>query len=326
LKLFICEFITGGGLYREPLPPSLLKEGTMMRDAVLHDFSALENMQILMSYDARLAKPSGVMEAIAIAEQDDVWATWASCMAEADAVLLIAPETGGYLAQLSAIAERLNKMVLGCHAQAVQIASDKYQTYQHLKRHNIQTPSTYLYADWPQSQGAWVAKPIDGAGCADAAVFENPHQLDAWMQTRKQSHIIQPFVEGIPASFSMLCKAGKAYLLTCNRQKIRFNDAELEYQGGVINELIEYRDAFQHVAEKIAQVFSGLAGYVGVDLIVNGDDIYVLEINPRLTTSYVAMHQACGVNPARMLLDLFYNEAFELPAIAYRKVDISLGS
>ncbi len=326
MKLFICEFITGGGLYREPLPPSLLKEGTMMRDAVLHDFSALENMQILMSYDARLAKPSGEMDAIAIAEQDDVWETWASCMVQADAVLLIAPETGGYLSQLSAMAERLNKMVLGCHTQSVQIVSDKYQTYQHLKRQNIQTPSTYLYADWPQSQGAWVAKPIDGAGCADTAVFENPHHLDAWMQTRKQSHIIQPFVEGIPASFSMLCKAGKAYLLTCNRQKIRFNDAELEYQGSVVNELIEYRDAFQHVAEKIAEAFSGLVGYVGVDLIVTGDDIYVLEINPRLTTSYVAMHQACGVNPARMLLDLFYNEAFELPAIAYRKVDISLGS
>lgn len=298
----------------------------MMRDAVLHDFSALENMQILMTYDARLAKPSGVMDAIAITKQDDVWTTWASCMAQADAVLLIAPETGGYLSQLSAMAERLNKMVLGCHTQSVQIVSDKYQTYQQLKQHNIQTPSTYLYANWPQSQGAWLAKPIDGAGCADTAVFENPHHLDAWMQTRKQSHIIQPFIEGIPASFSMLCKAGKAYLLTCNRQKIRFNDAELEYQGSVVNELIEYRDAFQHVAEKIAEAFSGLVGYVGVDLIVTGDDIYVLEINPRLTTSYVAMHQACGVNPARMLLDLFYNEAFELPAIAYRKVDISLGT
>ena len=298
----------------------------MMRDAVLHDFSALENMQILMTYDARLAKPSGVMDAIAIADQYDVWATWDSCMAQADAVLLIAPETGGYLAQLSAMAERLNKMVLGCHTQAVQIAADKYQTYQYLKRHNIQTPSTYLYAVWPQSQGTWVAKPIDGAGCADTAVFENPHQLDAWMQTRKQSHIIQPFVEGIPASFSMLCKAGKAYILACNRQKMRFNDTKLEYQGGVVNELVEYRGAFQHLAERIAQAFPGLAGYVGVDLIVNGDDIHVLEINPRLTTSYVAMHQACGVNPARMLLDLFYNEAFELPAIAYRKVDISLGS
>ena len=124
----------------------------------------------------------------------------------------------------------------------------------------------------------------------------------------------------------MLCKAGKAYLLACNRQKMRFNGTKLKYQGGVVNDLIKYRDAFQHVAEKIAQAFSGLAGYVGVDLVVNGDDIHVLEINPRLTTSYVAMHQACGVNPARMLLDLFYNDTFNPPAIAYRKVDISLGS
>ena len=298
----------------------------MMRDAVLHDFSAVENMQILTTYDARLSKPFGVTDALAINEQDDVWATWASCMAQSDAVLLVAPETGGYLAQLSATAERLNKMVLGCHTQAVEIAADKYQTYQHLKRHNIQTPSTYLYADWPQSECAWIGKPIDGAGCSDTEVFESTHQLDVWMQTRKESHIIQPFVQGVPASFSMLCKSGKAYLLACNRQKMRFNDTKLEYQGGVVNDLIEYRDAFQHIAEKIAQAFSGLAGYVGVDLVVNGDDMYVLEINPRLTTSYVALHQACGVNPARMLLDLFYNDTFALPAIAYRKVDISLGS
>lgn len=298
----------------------------MMRDAVLHDFSSLENIQILTTYDARLSKPFGVTDALAINEQDDVWATWASCMAQSDAVLLVAPETGGYLAQLSAMAERLNKMVLGCDTQAVQITTNKYQTYQHLKRHNIQTPSTYLYADWPQSECAWIGKPIDGAGCSDTEVFESTHQLDVWMQTRKESHIIQPFVQGVPASFSMLCKAGKAYLLACNRQKMRFNDTKLEYQGGVVNDLIEYRDAFQHIAEKIAQAFSGLAGYVGVDLVVNGDDMYVLEINPRLTTSYVALHQACGVNPARMLLDLFYNDPFAPPAIAYRKVDISLGS
>jgi len=51
----------------------------------------------------------------------------------------------------------------------------------------------------------------------------------------------------------------------------------------------------------------------------------VLEINPRLTTSYVGMHRAIGFNPARLVLDMFYNDAFELPlTIARNVVVISL--
>ena len=30
-------------------------------------------------------------------------------------------------------------------------------------------------------------------------------------------------------------------------------------------------------------------GYVGVDVLVNGDDIYILEINPRITTSIAGL-------------------------------------
>jgi predicted ATP-grasp superfamily ATP-dependent carboligase len=326
LKIFICEFITGGGLYREPLPPSLLKEGEMMRDAVLRDFSQIQDVEITFTYDARLARPINATQALAISPADDVWLIWQSCMKAADAVLLIAPESDGALAELTSMAERLQKMILGCRCSAVRVAADKYQTYQTLKHHHIRTIPAYLYQEWQPTQGNWVAKPIDGAGCADTAIFDDESQLDIWMQGRKDTHIIQPLQVGIAASFSMLCKDGKAYLLACNRQKITMQAGQIVYEGSVLNALAQYQEPFDLVAQSIAQAITGLSGYVGVDLVVDGDDIYVVEINPRLTTSYVAMHQACGANPARMLLDLFYNDTFTLPAIAYRKVDISLGS
>jgi predicted ATP-grasp superfamily ATP-dependent carboligase len=88
----------------------------------------------------------------------------------------------------------------------------------------------------------------------------------------------------------------------------------------------ENRGAFNELAQKIAQAMPNLAGYIGVDLIVHQGEFFVLEVNPRLTTSYVALHQACGCNPAQMLLDLFYNEVFKLPAIAHHKVEISLNA
>lgn len=295
-----------------------------MRDAVLHDFLALNDVEISLTYDARLPRPP-VDNAKSITPQDDVWSVWESCMQRADAVLLIAPETGGILTQLTLMAERLNKQVLGCHSSAVRITTDKYLTYQQLQQHGIPTITTYLLSDWPENeQGTWVAKPIDGAGCGDTALFDDAGQLLAWMRGRENTHIIQPLQRGEAASFSMLCKDGRAYLLTCNRQKIVMDNGVIQYQGGAINALISHRIAFEAIAQRIAGAFPGLAGYVGVDLIVDDEDWYVVEINPRLTTSYVALYQACGVNPARMLRDLFYNDSFDFPAIAYHAVDISL--
>jgi predicted ATP-grasp superfamily ATP-dependent carboligase len=158
------------------------------------------------------------------------------------------------------------------------------------------------------------------------AYFDDIQLLQAWLKGREHTHIIQPFQIGDAASFSMLCKNGKAYLLSCNRQHIQIKGQEFSYHGGVVNGLDVHREAFNTLAQKIAQALPGLAGYVGVDLIVHKGEYFVLEINPRLTTSYVALRQACGGNPAQMLLDLFYNEAFTMPAITHHKVEVSLNA
>ncbi|HZV97627.1 MAG TPA: hypothetical protein VFF74_01420, partial [Methylophilaceae bacterium] len=58
--------------------------------------------------------------------------------------------------------------------------------------------------------------------------------------------------------------------------------------------------------------------------------ISVLEINPRLTTSYVGLHKALHYNPAELLLELLYNSRFSssefhMPAFIQRnEVDVSL--
>ena len=47
-----------------------------------------------------------------------------------------------------------------------------------------------------------------------------------------------------------------------------------------------------------------LWGYAGIDLIEKAEQILVLEINPRLTTSYAGIHEAIGINCARAVLEL----------------------
>jgi predicted ATP-grasp superfamily ATP-dependent carboligase len=327
----VCEFITGGGLYRDSLPASLLKEGELMRDAVLRDFAQLADVELSTTVDIRAQQPNHAHKIKEIRVEDDVWDIWHACMQDADAVLIIAPEMGGMLTRLTRMAESLGKMVLGCASSAVEIATDKWLTYLHLQQNQIPTLMTYQYADWTKLNhtiNQWIAKPRDGVGCGDLQYFENIHDLDTSMQSRKETHLIQPFQKGIAASFSMLCRGGQAFLISCNRQKIHITPSAVTYNGGVVNELIQHQAAFEILAQKIVDAFPGLGGYVGVDLIVDQLDgqyrYYIVEINPRLTTSYVALHQACGVNPARMLLDLFYNEVFMMPVITHHKVEVSL--
>lgn len=323
----MCEFVTGGGLYREPLPASLLREGELMRNAVLQDLSQIENLNVTVTCDVRVSIPLNV-ECVSIEPGQDVWSIWQDCMQEADLVWLVAPETDGILEKLALMAESLGKSILGCSSSAIKVAANKWDTYQLLKAFDISTPITFKYTNFPRGQsGPWVAKLIDGVACENSRYFDSEDELIGWMQDKQDSHIIQQYQLGTAASFSMLCYSGKAVMLSCNQQKMDLQDGQFRYAGSVVNGMLEHLNAFQELATKIVTALPGLAGFVGVDLIAHHDgDAWryaVLEINPRLTTSYVGLHQACGLNPARLILDMFYNDCLHVPTISFNKVDVS---
>ena len=328
MKIFVCEFITGGGLYREPLPAALAHEGAQMRDALLRDLAKLPDMVISTSYDSRLPTPQFVNQAIAISEQDDAWAIWNKCIADADAVWVIAPETNGILAKLTALVKGQNKAMLGCGIQAVEIATSKMNTFQVLQAVRINAVPSYTVENWPTSEpGPWVAKLDDGVGCDGTVYFDNSAQLAAWlMDISDTRYIIQPYRRGVPASLSILCKQGHAWLLSCNQQKIMLKNDKFSYHGSILNGMVEYWPDFEKLANQIAAAIPTLEGYIGVDVIVYKTQIEVLEINPRLTTSYVGLKQAICCNPAGLVLDLFYNDDFGLPEISRNMVDVSLNA
>jgi predicted ATP-grasp superfamily ATP-dependent carboligase len=60
-------------------------------------------------------------------------------------------------------------------------------------------------------------------------------------------------------------------------------------------------------------------GYLGVDLLLgpadDGSQDYVIEVNPRLTTSYVGLRALSETNVARAMLDVAAGRA---PVLAFR--------
>jgi predicted ATP-grasp superfamily ATP-dependent carboligase len=131
----------------------------------------------------------------------------------------------------------------------------------------------------------------------------------------------------VAASFSMLCRNGKAWLLSCNEQHIEHDGCHFKLTGITINGMSNYWQRFETIARKIAKMLPDALGYIGVDVIIDTDNeskIYVVEINPRLTTSYVGLEQALDYNPAKLILDCVLNDKFFVPNLAKKQVDIKL--
>ena len=321
-----------------------------MRDALLQDLSELP-YEIMTTFDVRLTPPTLCTACVAVNKNDDVWQIWQTKMQAADAVWVIAPETGGMLKKLTQMAEKskLNELqpqglspqnipakagyssvkgplVLGCGLASIEITSKKMATYLALEAAGIASIPTYTFENWPKSHWIWLAKPNDGAGCSDTACFNNPDDLENWIEDnhKQMTHVIQAFQPGDAASISCVMQRGKAHLLSCNSQTIEINNQMLSYTGGVVNGMRDYWPQFEFIANKIAQALPSLAGYVGIDVIVDDDEIIVVEINPRLTTSYIGLRESIVANPAELIINTLTQPDFVWPTLQRNLVSLEV--
>jgi predicted ATP-grasp superfamily ATP-dependent carboligase len=331
-KLFVCEFITCGGLNGEHLPLGLAQEGRLMRDALFRDLQSLESWQVSTTHDVRVGRSQYTSDSVEVNANTDVLALWQDCMQAADYVWIIAPESSNILYQLTEMASACNKVIIGSDLAAIAIVSNKYKTAQVLQHANISTIPTFNFDEWqPQGdESQWVAKPVDGAGCEETFLFGNEQLLRLWFEAHRDkqvTHIIQPYLKGIPASVSVLGYSGGIQILSCNLQHISQHDGKLVYEGGEINGASAYWQSLEHLLNRLKEVLPGLQGYFGVDVLLDEQDldkITLVEINPRLTTSYVELRHAISCNPAEIILNALTANNFIMPTITKKKIRFDL--
>lgn len=330
--LFVCEFITGGGLACEDLPSSLANEGVMMRDALLRDLSELADWRVVTTLDARLEGLMPNVTYIPIAQGQNPWDIWQTCMEDAQVIWVIAPETNRLLLKMAQMANNVSAKWLGAGLDAIAITTDKYQMAQLLTQFGLRAIPTYHFAEWTAvGYDVWLVKPIDGAGCEAIFLLEGEQAVLDWFNkdvSRKKSHIIQPYMTGIPASISVVNIHGQSKVLSCNLQNIALVDGQLFYRGGVVNGAANYWEALEDLAHQIVTAIPGLEGYFGVDILIGKEvpeEISIVEINPRLTTTYAYLHEASGCNVASMLFDgLVSKDVDRVPPIQKHRIEFNV--
>lgn len=279
-----------------------------MLQALLSDcIEAFAGSEITVLRDARLPPLSKKNHVCVINVQNDFTLEWQAALERAQAVWIIAPETGGVLQRLVQEAEGAGRRVLNSSSAAIALCSSKLKTAAHLQAQNIDAvPAVKFeqaYRERPPlawMKGPVVVKPDDGAGCLSTFCFPSAADVGG-------SHeIIQPYISGKPMSLSLWCEQGVATLLSINVQRISKIGEQLKFEGCEVHAINAANMSpkslaqFQALSSDIARAIPELLGPVGVDFVMNEKPV-VIEINPRMTTSFVKLREACGINIASLI-------------------------
>ena len=318
MKILVYEFASGGGFAGRPIPASLGREGSAMASALVADLCAIRGVRVTTTIDERLRPPTR-RGARVVTIAGDGGGALDDLVADADAVWLIAPERDRCLETLAARIARIGTRLLGPDAAAIRRASDKGALPRRLSARGVAHPHTQCVDAGPRggrvaaAQGRRctypvVVKPRRGAGCEGVSLARNARELRrAVARSAKASAeravVLQRYVAGVAASVSLIADGRGAIPLAVNAQLLR-RGLGFSYRGG--RTPLRHRLAAQacDAAVRACKAVGGLRGYVGVDVVLSEieDRAVVIEINPRLTTSYLGVRAALRGNVAAMAL------------------------
>lgn len=317
MKILVFEYITGGGFNKQALPGSLAREGRLMLQALLDNLTAIDGIEPVVMLDERLAGSVNTVgkSTVIIGPEHDVMEEFTRLAEQCDAVWPVAPEFDGILQALCQAVELSGRILLTSPASAVAMTGNKLRTYERLMQHDIATIATYSFDTAEYRSGEWIVKSIDGAGCAESYLIEDRQDFAAISSQSqdKTRFIFQPHIQGEKTSLSCLFKQGQGWLLCVNLQRFEIINKQYQLTECVVNYQADF-SPYQNLVAAIAQAFPELWGYAGIDLIETAEQIHVLEINPRLTTSFTGIHDGLGINVAQQVLRLLNGEPQVNPA------------
>ena len=331
-KIFLYEFVTGGGFLgdrRHPPSHSLLREGAAMVAALAEDLVAT-GARVEMLLDDRLAqfdpqqnKRNGLprfnalqdapvcLHMVRTAEEEQ--AAFAELAAACDATIVIAPELANALWNRCRRVEAAGGKLLGPSVATVALASDKHATAEYLRSFAIPVPPGWRVGPGgavpAEVEFPAVGKPCLGAGSQGVCFLADRQAAEAWAAHLQEPSRIERFRPGTAASVAVLCGPAGLFPMVPCRQRLGGDDC-FSYQGGSLPLDGPLAQRAVDLAVRAVATLPGACGYLGVDLVLGADPKgggdFVIEINPRLTTSYVGLRAAAAedANLAAAILDV----------------------
>jgi predicted ATP-grasp superfamily ATP-dependent carboligase len=298
MRVLVFEHIAGGGVASGELAAELRGQGAAMLQAVAADMVAA-GCEVQITRDRRVPLAVEGASVTPIDATDTPARVIDALLREVDAALIIAPETDGWLAHWTSLVEQAGVANLGSGRGAIERCADKAALASHLRACDVPTPAAY--SEVTKCPSPAVAKPRDGAG-GDRTYYlaEASSMRDAaW----DDDTIFQPWVAGVAASASVIVRPEGVYPFHAGRQRIAIRDHGVHYCGGSLPLPAEQARRAMTLAARACRAVDGLHGFVGVDVVLSeaGSD-QVIEINPRVTMSYLGLRALADQSLGRAIL------------------------
>ncbi|WP_291173176.1 ATP-grasp domain-containing protein [Gimesia sp.] len=334
MNIFVSEYLCSGACELSDTEAGIFREGTAMLEAVISDLLALPHMRVITSLQQNVELKLPLLEQAIRAERLQIFRVdtpeqereifKTACLAS-DCVLIIAPEFEELLSRRTQQALDYGAVVSGPDLTTIQLTADKWRLFEMMQEHSLPTiPTRLLSAELLRSAITFpcLIKHRFGAGGLGLEAFENEKQLrNRWnlLSSAEGQYLFQPFLQGKPLSTVALIRPGERDYFPVGEQQISW-DQGFAYQGGSIPADIDQSmlPSIYNLLDRVCDLLPGLAGYVGFDILLPDDSPHeplLVEINPRLTTSYTGYRRLTQDNLAERMMNL----ETEFPRITWQE-------
>jgi len=302
VKLFIYEMICGGG---SALPagrhgeleaiddfldvPELVADGASMLRAVCMLCHDRDDIQPCVTVDQRLTELAASLsyQGVEVRQADPgvPWTSFRRACQDADQTMIIAPELGGLLQEAIGQCRQVHGNLVGPAETLLELGVDKLALHRWADKNDVRMP---WYAEVnngaveiPQIRKRLLYKPQTGTGGMGVRRWTHADKIPG------DRGFMEQFVEGIAVSVSAVFTVTEFSLVPPWHQELG-GEGGFQYVGG---QLLVDESTCRRASEFAFQVFSKLpthnsTGWISLDLIVSADDVFLIELNTRITSSF----------------------------------------
>ena len=281
-KILIFEYITGGGLIENKLNYSLLNEANIILDSLIK--ASKNTVHFFCDYRHKYKNNNN---AILVYPNNKDIIFDSNFISKYDYFLPICPEID--LILFNYVKKIRQKKITNIHIsdnKSLLIASDKLMLKEACNQFMIPNPDSYSSKS---KNNKFITKDRYGCGCNNISIISNP------LRKNSSNMIHENYIPGKSYSANLYIKDSGYKLISINQQHISMKNTNLKLNSIDVNIHPSFNNMIYKFIDDILNVIPGLRGFIGFDFIFNNNKIFLIEINPRFTTS-MALIEKCKNN------------------------------
>ena len=212
-------------------------------------------------------------------------------------LILPANENDELLAKIVELSGKYHKP-LAFDPEAYEITKSKIKSDRLFIENGIPCPKYY-----PEGKAPYVVKPSDGSGSTGVKKLSTREEAEACFRSKAEGDIIQEYLEGPSYSIEVIGKPGNYRTYTVTEVHV-----DSVYDCNMITSPVKLPEAklrrFSDIGIRLAELVK-LKGIMDVEVIDDGEDLKVLEIDARIPSQTpIAVLKSSGMNLLKELADV----------------------